>query len=583
MEGTSRLVFLCQTGCEPRIQSRLNKIRCFKLAYYHANFKINGFVSEGLQQNIIQQDSVDLLKSFETLLDYIQPPEFRIDLLPSDCVRDFNDRLSLFNIQTLVRVSGTSKRIAPCYQRCLVSCKCLLIELVNRNNDIGVDSIRAVINMTANYITRTLKKTTCHNDFEKFQQDELAPAEHAANERIRSALAIVDMASTKEFMAYQTLMAPGFVYDRQHLGSNMTNCAFKQQADWIIRIIRMELDEGVYTLEAFMIFSHLIEQGVAQVARCTNNEHAIEEFNFRRFRLEICSGKMCWEGVIRMMDSAAADLQRVYGESESLWVKSRENLIKRKPNATSAFIDGLQSLFDIQQTAYIHGINFNFRVSQSTFLSCGTISNAFNARLSRGTTKVSNVKSILTRVASVFPEAAERILQRSKGSRFVFHGVFVAYVLFCQKQLDETNCPETLYMECDRLIALQKCARTLCDAAVILNESKPEEREAIGKYMEGFSGERLLPMFMPISQISADRSEYTLKHRSCDVIENGLAILFAYRALQLIQTRLPDGLRVLQGLADKITMELRSIIRVNRIIHFKLYGRLINELCVHLD
>jgi hypothetical protein len=583
MEGTNRLVFLCQTGCEPNIQTRILKVRCYKLAYYHANFKINGFVSEGLQQNMIQQDSIDLLKSFERLLDYIGPPDFRIDLIPSEYVHDFNTRLSQFSIQTLTRVSGTSKRIIPYYQRSLVACRCLLVALVNRNMEIGVDSIKAVVKMSTDYIFRTLKKIAPSDDFEKFQTDELGPAERAANERIQRAYAIVDMASTNEIMEYQTLLTPGFVYGRQHLGSDMTNCAFKQQAELIIKIIKMELDEGVYTLETFMIFSHIIEQGAAQVARYTNKGHEIREFNFRRFRLEICSGKMCWEGVIRMMDSAAADLQRVYGGSESLWAKSREDLIMRKPNATSAFINGLQSLFEIQQTAYLHGINLNFRVSPSTFMSCRTISNAFNARLSRGVTKVDNVKRILALVASLFPDAAQRILQRSKGSRFVFHGVFVAYVLFCQKRLDEANCPETLYMECNRLISLQSSARTFCDAAVILNESKSEERELIGKYIEGFPGERLLPVFMPISQISADRSEYALKHKRGNVIVNGLADLFALRALQLVPTRLPDGLRVLQGLADKITMELRSIIRVNRIVHFKLYGKLISELCAHLD
>jgi hypothetical protein len=334
-------------------------------------------------------------------------------------------------------------------------------------------------------------------------------------------------------------------------------------------------------LESVILFSILLEHGVNRSAATLKMSR---DFTFRDEHAALRVGKVSWDGIVRFMDAMVSNMQRVYAESSIMWAKERPNVVCKRPNATTALINGLRVLWDIQRMVNIYATNVSFKQLQPTsaFQSYRMLSDAFDDRVRRGVAYLMNTREALKEVAARYPTFKKRILVRSTGSRYAFHGLFVAYVVFRRtKLLEPRHCPETLMLDGPRLIELQKRVRMLCDAAIIVETSSEAERGSVISYIQRYTGEQLLPVFMPMSPMSADRAEYALKNKR-DPFEKEFAKFLALGAMQLTPTTLPEPLSFLQSKADEVAHGLRAIIKINRGVHYKLYGRLIGELANEL-
>ena len=150
-----------------------------------------------------------------------------------------------------------------------------------------------------------------------------------------------------------------------------------------------------------------------------------------------------------------------------------------------------------------------------------------------------------------------------------------------RRTADPGQCPETLTLDGPRLEQLRRSVVTLCDAAIIFQACEECEAERVIAYIRQFDGGKLLPVFMPMSPSSADRAEYALRNTRGG-LEAELAKFIALSAMQLIPKTLSDPLGFLQSRADHVVDELGVIIKSDRATHCKLYGRLINDLCLTL-
>ena len=151
-----------------------------------------------------------------------------------------------------------------------------------------------------------------------------------------------------------------------------------------------------------------------------------------------------------------------------------------------------------------------------------------------------------------------------------------------RRTTDPCRCPETLTLDGPRLEQVKRGVDTLCDAAIIFQACEEEgEAEQVVAYIRQFAGGELLPVFMPMSPLSADRAEFALRNRRGE-FERELTKFIALSAMQLIPKKLPDPLGFLQGRADAVVHELGVVIEADRATHSRLYGRLINDLCLKL-
>jgi hypothetical protein len=263
-----------------------------------------------------------------------------------------------------------------------------------------------------------------------------------------------------------------------------------------------------------------------------------------------------------------------------MWAKARESVVQKRPNAIDAFIHGLDSLWNIQRSMNIFVINRALLAPRTTFQSSRMISNSLNDRMNAFTVFMFNITSALEEVAAQYPGLMKQVCEKKKGALFSFTGVLVVHVMFRRnKELDPVYCPPTLTLEGPRLVALQKKAHRFSDAAIILDSCLESEREPAATYIRSFTGSELLPMFVPmLSPETVDRAAHRGKNKRTE-FERGLVKFLALAAMQMAGKTLADTLTGLQPLADEIVRELRVLIKVNRCIHYKLYGKLIKKLC----
>lgn len=186
----------------------------------------------------------------------------------------------------------------------------------------------------------------------------------------------------------------------------------------------------------------------------------------------------------------------------------------------------------------------------------------------------------LREVAEAYPTFTKRILDRSTGSRFAFHFLLVAHAVV--RRITPDRCPETLTLEGPQLVVLHQTVRRLCDAAVVVEACDEGECEPVIAYIQRYPGADLLPVFMPMSPMSADRAEYALKNKRA-AFETSFAKFMAVNAMTPESNALPAHLSFLQDRANSAAHMLRDIVRINRGTHFRLYGRLITELCGALE
>ena len=575
--GAYRLVFLFQLRIKTPVKMVLVMASCLKTAYLRANMQINPFIGNALDNNLIQKCSMDLLGAFEALQDKIRSVGF--SMVSVEDAADFNSKLATMH-RTWVCLSKT-KTILPTYKESLKICDCLCIALEDKFSTRGDSSEQKTIKISIDYLTKHVKKNVTSAEFQRFQEHDVQAAYREIYPGIQRNYAWTGTLTMTEFMVYQTLMDPNFSFAQEHEPISISVDTFNRNADVLINLIRKELEQCVHSLDSIIVFTVLLEHGVSRSAATLKQS---TDFTFRDEHAALRSGKMSWDGVVRFMDAMVSNMQRVYAESAVMWAKERNAVVCKNPNAITAFIHGLRVLWDIQRMANIYATNVSFKRLQPirAFQSYRMLSDAFDDRVRRGVAYLVNTREALKEVAVRYPTFKKRILVRSTGSRYVFHGLFVAYVVFRRtKQLEPRHCPETLILEAPRLVELQTKVRMLCDAAIILEASSEAERGAVTSYIQKYTGEQLLPVFMPMSPMSADRAEYALKHKR-DPFEKEFAKFLALGAMQLTSTTLPEPLSFLQSKTDEVAHGLRAIIKVNRGVHYKLYGRLIGDLANEL-
>ena len=170
------------------------------------------------------------------------------------------------------------------------------------------------------------------------------------------------------------------------------------------------------------------------------------------------------------------------------------------------------------------------------------------------------------------------VVEKKKGAKRSFHGMFMAKIVFDRCVLTHQVCPETLNLEGARLVALQKKAHFLMDAVIILDCCLESEHAPALEYIRAFTGERLLPVFMPmLSPASADKAEFRGKHQRAE-FEKQLAKLVAVGALQMTKLVWNGAHACMQPELDAIIRELTVLIDINRCIYRRKYSELIHKL-----
>jgi hypothetical protein len=553
-------------------------IQCFKCAYIRASIRMNPFIAEGCMEEAIQQNSVDFLASFEKIADKVRcaGPSFDFTMIPAENVLEFNRSMAL--LLHASAVGSSCKLMASTYLQAFKVCQCVIMAVSEkaflRTQDVVVKTLKVTTDLLSRCILRCISKA----EFDRFLNADLITACSPMLPKFKDNFAWTEMWTFKEIVRYNVLKDPAFVFTLEHEDSCITVDAYNKNADVLIELIQNELEMQVHSMDAIAVFSVLLEQGVRRAANVlhvtTNN------LTFNTWRNVLRSGKMTWAEAVGMMDAVVLDMRFIFDDADGIWAAERDAVVQKRPNAISAFIHGLRVLWKIQRMANVHSINvFNRGLNQTTFQSRRMLSVSLDDRISRGVLYPINTKIALREVARLYPTLEKRILEKTKGSRFAFHGVFVAHVIFRRTtKLQPILCPETLTLEGPQLVSLQARVHRLSDAAIIINACHEEERVPVMEYMKQYTTE-LLPVFIPMmSHPSADRANFDMKNKR-EEFEKEFAKFLGLSALQLIEKTLPDELSCLQDQVDEITRELRTLIKLNRCVFYKLYGRLINELC----
>ena len=577
--GLARLLFLCQHHFKKKCTGNN---RCMRWMYMHINCKVNTFLGDSANTTTLQKHAVELNEALEQAILLIGTmPKFRFEMLPMDTVSSLFNKFHTYYCFFADMVFSSNKLMLPVYKSNLSSCKALYNTLKLRNSETSAKEVQEDILATISHTTRQLGRILYETEMRKPHYSEVNYARQQKELKLEELYKWGLRVPLDDVLVGNTLLDRRFVFRAEHDPLCVWIDVMNQHALLIISLIEKELASRIQATESIMLFGRVLEKGIMFAASRMETEGRV---TFKAILSQWKSGDVTWADAINTLDAAVADMRVLDWDAGKCWEEERTKLVSAQPSALAAFVRGLGVVWKIMKSVKMIGINHAVTDSLSgcsNFELYAKISTSFHGQM--GDTHCKRVYCVMKETAETFPSIKKRILEKSKGSRFLFQGVFVTHVIFRRnKELTYLTCPETLEIWGWKLVKIQERVRLFCDAAIITSACTDGEMQALSQYfISDFKGKKILPIFMPISHGSIDRAEYALKNRR-GAFELQFTKLFTLYALHLISRKLPHEIRILQGMANKITVDLEKIIRADRGIHFRWYSNVISKVCEDL-
>jgi hypothetical protein len=390
---------------------------------------------------------------------------------------------------------------------------------------------------------------------------------------------------SSHFLMSQALLdRHSFVFDVQHKAVFPVLELFDTTASSIICLVEQELTHGSNTSESLMLFGFILENGMSNAAKrmgWTRDE--IGKFNLPSINKEWRSGRVTWDRAIRILDTAVDDMRLLNKEIADRWTKERQIVVCKQPTALAAFVTGMKKVWELHMSIFIFAVNCQFK--EIAKMRNVQIYRELYARFqSKYTVVRGRTFEIMIEVINVFPMLKRYVMEKPRGYKFLYHGLFVTHC-FTRRDpgLIMETCPNTLLIWGKMLTMFQQKVMNFMDAALIMSACKEHERGAVARYLTlAAPTGPLVPIFMPLSHETVDRAEFMLKSKDPKK-EASLVKLLALGALHLASKKLPRELEELQEVADGIMKELSIIIRADRGIHCGYYSKVIDMACKHFE
>ena len=560
-----------------------------RMVYDVVHSRINAFLGDGGGDFGFHMHALNLNRATEQLVDSLKHicmqrnAKFSIDLIPGNDLRAYHECYKAFYCAILRRYNENNLKRIPFLKKQASSCNAVHLVLLERRRLYA--HARAVHDIQlkySNYLIHTLNNLLEKQPEKEKHLLEVSLGTGELVSRVKERHGWVLMATDDEFLASQALMDRRFVFTAR----NQLECPSIDMQDQhvhsIIATIENEMEVDIDVTKTLSMFWAFLQEAMHRVAVALDKQSEIENFTLKDVRLEWNAGRTTWDTVVRILDAAVADLKRLDWGSGGSWTKERSGIIAKKPSPVRAFVNGLRCVWGVWKEVNIVGINAVFQstiANLSNFELYRRLSDSFQRRMVLWSFECDRTKELVKEVAEIFPSFKQRIMRRTKGSRYAFHGLMVAHVVFRRnKPLVPAECPETMALWGKQLKRLQDRIRLFCDAAIIISACADEELAIATNYIRNFTGRELLPIFMPISQGSVDRADFALKNKR-EAFEKEFTKLFTLHALHLGPRTLPGNLSMLQEWANFITTDLGKVIRVDRGVHFARYSGVINAVC----
>lgn len=549
----------------------------------HIHCKVNIFLGDCLLTTTLQKYAAELNEALEQAVVLIGSMEsFSFKMLPLDTVSSLFEKFHTYYCYFADMVHSSNQLMLPVYKSNLSSCKALHSILKIMSSETSAKAVQEDILATISHTTRQLDRILYGAETRKPHRVEVNSARQQKERKLEELYTWGLRVPLDDALVGRTLLDRKFVFKAECDTPCVWIDVMNQHALLIISLIEKELSSNVQASESIMLFGRVLEQGITFAASRMKTEVRL---TFRVILSRCKSGDMTWADAVNSLDAAVADMRVLDWDAGKCWDEERAKLVSAQPSALSAFISSLKVVWKIMRSVKIVAINHMVTESLSdcnNFQLYKKISTSFHRQL--GDAQCKRVYCTMKETAENFPSIKRRILEKSKGSRFLFQGVFVTHVIFRRnKELTYRTCPETLEIWGWKLVKIQERVRIFCDAAIITSACTEDEMQALDQYfIADFKGKKILPIFMPISHGSIDRAEFALKNKR-DAFELQFTKLFTLYALHLISRKLPHEIRILQGMANKITTDLEKIIRADRGVHFRWYSNVISRVCEDLE
>jgi hypothetical protein len=587
LQGLERIALILHAKKKEPMARRNGVYICLRMMYDITHSRINTFLGDERVNSGFFTHAFNLNKATEQLVASIKhvysqrSAKFSMDLVPENELCAFHANYRAFHTAILHRYNDSNLRMISCLKR-NVGLSAAVQQVLNDRRRLNAHSqaIFDSVQKTSNYLARQLNNLLDKQPEKKRHSLDASRVTRDLVFKFRERHEWMLMATDDDILASQGLMERCFVFTAEldSLDTDMQS----QLAHSIIATMEKEMEFGLDVSKTLSVFWTYLEEAMRRVAAAMGKQSEIANFRLGEVRLEWNAGRTTWDTVIRTLDAAVADLKLLDWEAGKRWEDERPGVVAKKPNPIQAFVSGLLCVWSVWKTVNVAGINAAFQssvVNLRNFELNKRLSESFQRRLVLWRIECNNVRGLVKEVVETFPSFKQRLAQRVKGSKYAFHGLMVAHVVFRRnKRLISTECPETMVMWGKQLKNLQDRVRLFCDAAIIISACADEELGAVSRYIKSYTQRELVPVFMPISQGSSDRAEYALKNKR-GAFEKEFTKLFALHALCLGSRTLPGNLGMLQDWANCITLDLGKVIRMDRGVHHARYAELINEVC----
>jgi hypothetical protein len=589
-KGLERITLILHSRSKEPMGRRSGTVICLRMMYDIINSRINTFLGDGSVDFGFHIHALNLSRVTEQLVDSLKHTclptrntRFSLDLVPGNDLQSYYECYKAFYCAILHRYNENNLKRIPFLKRNVSACTAVHVVLDGmRGLDAHTRAVHESVLKSTNHQARMLGKLLEKQPGKERHSLEVSLGTGELVRRLKERHGWALMATDDDFLVSRALMDRRFVFAASHGVESLSIDMQDQQAHSIIAAIENEMEVGIDATKTLSLFWTYLEGAMRRVAVAMGKQGEIENFTLGEVRLEWNAGRNTWDTVVRTLDAAVADLKLLDQGSGVGWTEERPRIIAKRPSPVQAFVNGLRCVWGVWKEVNVVGINAVFKSSianLSNFELYRRLSNSFQRRLVLWGFECDRTKELVKEVAETFPSFKQRIMRRSKGSRYAFHGLMVAHVVFRRnKPLLPVECPETMVLWGKQLGKLQDRVRLFCDASIIISACADEELDIATKYIRNFNRRELLPIFMPISQSSVDRAEYALKNKR-GAFEKELTKLFTLHALHLGPRTLPGNLGLLQEWANFITTDLGKVIRMDRGVHFARYSGVINAVC----
>ena len=561
-----RVLFRCYGRLKNSSAKRTEQIlQAFYTLYLKAHLHVNSFLGESKNNVTTRHLAIKTLDSFERMVANLRTDK------PPDAIEFIAD-MAAFTDKAVLSVAQRSA-LKWMFGHALATLRSLLPSLYEHWAETKRVKLRELIKISINFVSRSLEQVTTQSEMEALLSTRLEGIRNPMIFEIRTRCMWTERWSLKDVVQYEKLLDPGFRFSGKDEKNNLSMDILNRVSVTIINMIKVELESEVYAVECIRLWSLLVECAL----HITTNEVSMFTFvpdAMIQAKQKLSECQMTWDNLMAFMDAVANDMNRVF--KLDLWADERPKVLSRTPNAIQAVVYGLSVLWDIQRRTSIHAINRAFVdiPRRPLFMSFRQI---YDSHVVHGSDCFGTTVA-LHEVAKAYPGLMKLVVEKKKGAKRSFHGMFMAKIVFDRCVLTHQVCPETLNLEGARLVALQKKAHFLMDAVIILDCCLESEHAPALEYIRAFTGERLLPVFMPmLSPASADKAEFRGKHQRVE-FEKQLAKLVAVGALQMTKLVWNGAHACMQPELDAIIRELTVLIDINRCIYRRKYSELIHKL-----